>query len=163
MILRNRSTRTRVSFEVGMWQLGGYALYLGQATFSWAGERPSPIQPGCCPVTQMGSWRECLPTRPSSNWWLIRESRSSTVSPIIPIPARGWLTCSPSMKRRSPRRLKLAYVGDGNNVAHSLIYGCSKVGYEHRAGLSKGYEPDPQVVSRGKKSQEDRMRDHRNQ
>jgi len=46
--------------------------------------------------------------------------------------------------------LKLAYVGDGNNVAHSLIYGCSKVGMNIVLGCPKGYEPDPQVVSRGK-------------
>jgi ornithine carbamoyltransferase len=46
--------------------------------------------------------------------------------------------------------LKLAYMGDGNNVAHSLIYGCSKVGMNITLGCPKEYEPDAQVVSRGK-------------
>jgi ornithine carbamoyltransferase len=46
--------------------------------------------------------------------------------------------------------LKLAYVGDGNNVAHSLIYGCSKMGMTVVLGCPKGYEPDSQVVARGK-------------
>ena len=47
--------------------------------------------------------------------------------------------------------LKLAYVGDGNNVAHSLIYGCSKMGMNIVLGCPKGYEPDPQVVSQARK------------
>jgi len=46
--------------------------------------------------------------------------------------------------------LKLAYVGDGNNVAHSLIYGCSKVGMDIALACPKGYEPNPEVVSKAK-------------
>jgi ornithine carbamoyltransferase len=46
--------------------------------------------------------------------------------------------------------LKLAYVGDGNNVAHSLLYGCSKMGMNITLGCPKGYEPDPKVVSQAK-------------
>jgi ornithine carbamoyltransferase len=52
--------------------------------------------------------------------------------------------------------LRLAYVGDGNNVAHSLLYGCSKVGINITLACPKGFEPDPEVVSKaeeeGKKS-----------
>jgi ornithine carbamoyltransferase len=43
--------------------------------------------------------------------------------------------------------LRLAYVGDANNVAHSLLYGCSKVGMDITLGCPKGYEPNPGVVS----------------
>jgi len=46
--------------------------------------------------------------------------------------------------------LKLAYVGDGNNVAHSLIYGCSKVGMDIALACPKGHEPDSRVVSEGR-------------
>jgi ornithine carbamoyltransferase len=46
--------------------------------------------------------------------------------------------------------LKLAYVGDGNNVAHSLIYGCSKMGMTVILGCPRGYEPDSLVVAKGK-------------
>jgi ornithine carbamoyltransferase len=46
--------------------------------------------------------------------------------------------------------LKLAYVGDGNNVAHSLIYGCSKVGMDIGVACPKGYEPNPKVVAEGR-------------
>jgi ornithine carbamoyltransferase len=47
--------------------------------------------------------------------------------------------------------LRLAYVGDGNNVAHSLLYGCSKVGMDIVLACPKGYEPNPEVVSQAKK------------
>ena len=46
--------------------------------------------------------------------------------------------------------LKLAYVGDGNNVAHSLLYGCSKMGMNITLACPKGYEPGPEVVSKAK-------------
>jgi len=42
--------------------------------------------------------------------------------------------------------LKLAYVGDGNNVAHSLLYGCSKMGMNITLACPKGYEPDPECL-----------------
>jgi ornithine carbamoyltransferase len=51
--------------------------------------------------------------------------------------------------------LKLAYVGDGNNVAHSLLYGCSKVGMNITLACPKGYEPDIGVVSRAKEEGEE--------
>jgi ornithine carbamoyltransferase len=47
--------------------------------------------------------------------------------------------------------LKLAYIGDGNNVAHSLLYGCSKMGMDITLGCPKGYEPNLGVVSQAKK------------
>jgi len=46
--------------------------------------------------------------------------------------------------------LKLGYVGDGNNVAHSLLYGCSKVGMNITLACPKGYEPESEVVSKAK-------------
>jgi ornithine carbamoyltransferase len=46
--------------------------------------------------------------------------------------------------------LKLAYIGDGNNVSHSLIYGCSKVGINIALACPKGYEPNPKVVTEGR-------------
>jgi len=54
--------------------------------------------------------------------------------------------------------LKLAYVGDGNNVAHSLIYGCSKVGIDIAVASPKGYEPNPKVVSEGREEARKRGR-----
>jgi len=46
--------------------------------------------------------------------------------------------------------LKLAYIGDGNNVAHSLLFGCSKVGMNITLACPKRYEPSPEVVSKAK-------------
>jgi ornithine carbamoyltransferase len=57
-------------------------------------------------------------------------------------------------KRGRLSGLKLAYVGDGNNVAHSLLYGCSKVGIDITLGCPKGYEPNPRVVSQAEKEAE---------
>ncbi len=69
------------------------------------------------------------------------------VSQISPIPVRDSQIFLPSMRRREGLQgLKLAYVGDGNNVAHSLLYGSSKVGMNIILGCPKGYEPDPKVV-----------------
>jgi ornithine carbamoyltransferase len=57
-------------------------------------------------------------------------------------------------KRGRLSGLKLAYIGDGNNVAHSLLYGCSKVGIDITLACPKGYEPNPGVVSQAQKESE---------
>ncbi len=151
MIFEKPSTRTRVSFEVGMWQLGGYALYLGAGDLQLGrGETIGDT------AQVLSRYVDGIMARVFSHKTILDLAAHSRVPVINGLsdyshPCQGLTDLFTAYeKKRGLSGLKMAYVGDGNNVAHSLIYGCSKVGMDIVLGCPKGYEPDPQVVSKGK-------------
>lgn len=151
MIFEKSSTRTRVSFEVGMLQLGGSGLYMNSNDL------------------QMGRGETVADTAKVLSEYLdgimirtfghdkIEELAGSASIPIIngltdlahPCQAMADLLTIQEVKG-SLKGLKLAYVGDGNNVAHSLMMGCAKTGIDFTIGCPKGYEPDEGVVAKAK-------------
>jgi len=151
MIFEKPSTRTRVSFEVGMWQLGGYALYLSATDLQLGrGETIADT------AQVLSRYVDGIMARVFAHQTILDLVKYSKVPVINGLsdfthPCQGladlFTICE---KKGRLSGLKLAYVGDGNNVAHSLLYGCSKVGMDITLACPKGYEPDPEVVSKAK-------------
>ena len=147
MIFEKNSTRTRVSFETGMFQLGGHALFLsGKESQIGRGE---PIEDTARVLS-----RYC-------DGIMIRtfgQAEVETLARYASIPVINGLTdfahpCQVladlmTIRERKSRLegLKLCYIGDGNNMANSLIVGGLKVGMEVSVACPEGYDPDPQVL-----------------
>lgn len=151
MIFEKPSTRTRVSFEVGMWQLGGYALYLSSSDLQLGrGETIADT------AQVLSRYVDGIMARVFAHQTIIDLVKYSRVPVINGLsdfthPCQGLADLFTIYEKKGRLSgLKLAYVGDGNNVAHSLLYGCSKVGMNIALACPKGYEPDPEVVSKAK-------------
>ena len=151
MIFEKPSTRTRVSFEVGMWQLGGYALYLSSNDLQLG--RGETIADTAQVLSRYvnGIMARVFAHRTILD--LVAHSKVPVINGLSDFshPCQGLADLFTIYEKKGGfSGLKLAYVGDGNNVAHSLIEGCSKVGMNITLGCPKGYEPDPEVVAKGK-------------
>jgi len=153
MIFSKRSTRTRVSFEVGIYQLGGIGLYFG----------PNDLQLG--KSENISDTAKVLSRY--LNGIMIRTFDHQDVVDLASyasIPIINGLTdllhpCQVLAdlftileKKNSLRGLKLAYIGDGNNMAHSLLNGCSKVGMHLSIASPSGYTPRKEIVENAKKN-----------
>jgi ornithine carbamoyltransferase len=151
MIFEKPSTRTRVSFEVGMWQLGGYALYLSSSDLQLG--RGETIGDTSQVLSRYANGIMARVFKHQTILDLIRYSRVPVINGLSDFshPCQGLADLFTVYEKKGQLSgLKLAYVGDGNNVAHSLIYGCSKVGMDIALACPKGYEPDSEVVSKAK-------------
>ncbi len=151
MIFEKPSTRTRVSFEVGTWQLGGYALYLSAGDLQLGrGETIADT------AQVLSRYVDGIMARVFAHQTivdLVKYSRVPVINGLSDFthPCQGLADLFTVYEKKGRLSgLKLAYVGDGNNVAHSLLYGCSKVGMDITLACPKGYEPDPNVVSEAK-------------
>jgi ornithine carbamoyltransferase len=148
MIFEKPSTRTRVSFEVGMWQLGGYALYLSASDLQLGrGETIADT------ARVLSRYVDGIMARVFAHQTildLVKYSRVPVINGLSDFthPCQGLADLFTIYEKKGRfSGLKLAYVGDGNNVAHSLLYGCSKVGMSINLACPRGYEPSPEVVS----------------
>lgn len=148
MIFEKPSTRTRVSFEVGMWQLGGYALYLNASDLQLG--RGESIADTARVLSRYVNGIMARVFAHETILDLVKYSKVPVINGLSdfthPCQVLADLFTIYEKKGRFSG-LKLAYVGDANNVAHSLLYGCSKVGMDITLGCPKGYEPHPRVVS----------------
>ncbi|MEI9476811.1 MAG: ornithine carbamoyltransferase [Deltaproteobacteria bacterium] len=147
MIFEKASTRTRVSFEVGMWQLGGYALYLSASDLQLGrGETIGDT------ARVLSRYVDGIMARVFAHQTildLVKHSRVPVINGLSDYshPCQGLADLFTVYEKKGRLSgLTLAYIGDGNNVAHSLIYGCSKMGMNITLGCPKGYEPDKEVV-----------------
>ncbi len=148
MIFEKPSTRTRVSFEVGMWQLGGYALYLNANDLQLG--RGETIADTARVLSRYVNGIMARVFAHQTILDLVQHSKVPVINGLSdfthPCQALADLFTIYEKKDRFSG-LKLAYFGDANNVAHSLLYGCSKVGMDITLGCPKEYEPLPRVVS----------------
>src|SRR5215213_10317444 len=149
MIFEKSSTRTRVSFEVGMFQLGGHALFLSARDIQLG--RGEPIYDTAKVLSRYVSG---IMARTFAHKTVTDLAEYASV-PVIngltdlshPCQAMtdyftAWEKFGGELKGR-----KIAYVGDGNNMAHSLMFGAPKVGMDIAIACPAGYAPDPTVVA----------------
>jgi len=151
MIFEKPSTRTRVSFEVGMWQLGGYALYLSAGDLQLG--RGETIADTAQTLSRYVNGIMARVFAHQTILDLVKYSRVPVINGLSDFthPCQGLADLFTIYEKKGRLTgLKLAYIGDGNNVAHSLLYGCSKVSMDITLACPKGYEPDPNVVSKAK-------------
>jgi ornithine carbamoyltransferase len=151
MIFEKPSTRTRVSFEVGMWQLGGYALYLSASDLQLG--RGETIADTAQTLSRYVNGIMARVFAHQTILDLVKYSKVPVINGLSDFthPCQGLADLFTIYEKKGHLTgLKLAYIGDGNNVAHSLLYGCSKVGMDITLACPKGYEPDPNVVSKAK-------------
>ena len=152
MIFEKASTRTRVSFEVAMTQLGGHAIYL-----EWAAMQLSREETLRDTARSLSKYVDGILIRASNHSDILELERNSEV-PVIngltdlehPCQAISDLFTIREFKGDF-KGVKLAYVGDGNNVCNSLLLGSSLVGMNISVACPKGYEPDPDIVSQAMK------------
>lgn len=147
MLFKKPSTRTRVSFEVGIYQLGGKALLM----------RPDELQLGrgeTIPDTArvLSRYVDAMMIRTFDHKEIVEFARHATIPTINGLtdylhPCQG-LTDYFTMweKVGDLSGLKVTYLGDGNNVAHSLIFGAAKLGVHLTIACPRGYEPDAGVL-----------------
>ena len=153
MIFEKASTRTRVSFEVGMTQLGGHALYLNpQDTQLGRGETVADT------ARVLSRYVDGILYRAFRHADMLELARWAPVPVInglddVEHPCQvvsDLLTIQE--KRGGLEDLTLAYVGDGNNVAQSLLLGGAIAGMTVRVATPKGYEPDRTVVAKAREA-----------
>jgi len=149
MVFQKPSLRTRVSFEMGMLHLGGRALYLSPQEIQ-LGQRESVADV----ARVLSRYVDGIMARVFGHADVQALATYSSV-PVInglsdyvhPCQALSDLFTLYE-KRGELEGLTLTYVGDGNNVVHSLLFAASKVGMEIRVSTPPGYEPDEEVVSK---------------
>lgn len=147
MLFQKPSLRTRVSFETGMTRLGGHAIYLSPVDFK-LGERESVED-----VSQVLSrYADVIMARVFGHnivTDLAKHSRVPVINGLSDFEHPCQILADLQTIREHKRKLRgltLAYIGDGNNVAHSLMYGCAGVGMNCVIAAPEGYTPDATVL-----------------
>ncbi len=152
MIFSKPSTRTRVSFETGIWELGGIGMYFG----------PNDLQLGKSEnisdtAQVLSRYLDGIMIRTFAHQDVIDLARFGSI-PIINGLTDLLHPCQVLTdlftiyeKKKTLRGLKLAYIGDGNNMAHSLLHGCAKVGMDISIASPSGYKPQEEIVKNASK------------
>jgi len=153
MIFAKPSTRTRVSFETAMTQLGGHAIYMGMGDLQLGrGETIADTS------RTLSRYVDAVMARLFKHEDIIELARNSSV-PVVngltdllhPCQTLADLQTIREKKGRL-KGLKLAWVGDGNNVCNSLLLGCTLIGMNISAACPKGYEPPAEIVEQARKN-----------
>lgn len=151
MIFEKNSTRTRVSFEVGIYQLGGVGLFLSNKDLQLG--RGEPIKDTARVISSMCDMVMIRTFEHSK----LEEFAAYSKVPLInglsdsyhPVQLMAdYMTMVEYGKDKNP---VVAYIGDGNNMAHSWLNLAAKLGFEMRVATPKGYECDASVVAEAQK------------
>ena len=147
MVFQKPSNRTRVSFEVGMYQLGGHALSLSPQEIQM-GKRETPSDTG----RVLARYIDAIMVRTFDHEELEELAGAADV-PVVNGLSDTHHPCQALADLLTVREefgtlkgVKIAYVGDGNNVAHSLAIACALTGAELAIAHPEGHGPDPEVV-----------------
>lgn len=147
MIFEKSSTRTRVSFETGMYQLGGQALFLSNRDLQLG--RGEPIRDT---ARVLSRYLDGIMIRTFGHDRVEELAKWADI-PVInaltdllhPCQVLTDLLTIEEYKGKNLKGLKMAYVGDGNNMTNSFLYGCAKVGMTFVAATPEDYRPNAEV------------------
>ena len=151
MIFEKPSTRTRVSFETGMFQLGGHALTLSPNDLQLSrGESIGDT------ARTLSRYVNVIMARVYDHKSLETFARNSSI-PVINGLSDSFHPCqiladlmTIKEHKKNLKKIKIAWIGDGNNVCNSLILGCAKLKIKLSVAIPDGYEPDFDVIKIGK-------------
>lgn len=151
MIFEKPSLRTHVTFEVGMFQLGGHAIYLTPADIQ-LGKRETVADA----ARNLDRWVDVIMARVYDHHTLEELARWAQVPVVNGLsdrfhPCQVLSDCFTLLERGSNlAALRIAFIGDGNNMAHSWINAAARFGFELVVACPRGYEPDERVVTRAR-------------
>ena len=147
MIFQKPSTRTRVSFETGMYQLGGHAINLSSNDTQLS--RGESVEDT---AKTLSRYTDCIMARVYDHALLDKLSEHATV-PVINGLSDSFHPCqiladfmTIKEQKKSLKGLKIAWIGDGNNVCNSMIYGAALSGAQMSIATPKEFQPDRSVV-----------------
>ena len=153
MIFQKPSTRTRVSFETGMFQMGGCALNLTSHDLQLS--RGESIEDT---AKTLSVYVDFIMARVYDHKTVETLASNSSI-PVINGLSDSFHPCQTladlmtiKEKKKKLKGLKIAWVGDGNNVCNSLIFGCAKTGINISIATPKGFEPNSNVIKKCKKN-----------
>lgn len=147
MIFEKSSTRTRVSFETGMFQLGGHALFLSNRDIHLGRGEPvkdtARVISSMCDMVMIRTYEHSMLEEFSSHSSVpVINGLSDSYHPVQLI--ADYMTMVECGRHIDPI---VAYIGDGNNMTHSWLMLASKLGFELRVATPCGYECDPKIIA----------------
>ena len=153
MIFTKPSTRTRISFETGIYHLGGIGMYFG----------PNDLQLGRSESISdtakvLSRYLDGIMIRTFAHQDVVDLAAGASIPVINGLtdllhPCQVLADLFTILEKKGKLKgLKLAYIGDGNNMAHSLLNGCSKVGMHISIASPSGYKPNAEIVNNAKKN-----------
>ena len=152
MIFEKPSTRTRISFDTGMYQLGGHSIYLSSNELQLS--RGESLEDT---AKTMSRYVDLIMARVYDHKTLEILSNNASI-PVINGLSDSFHPCqiladlmTIKEKKKKLKGLKIAWIGDGNNVCNSLIYGCAKSKIKITIATPNGFEPDMNIVRKCKK------------
>ena len=152
MIFEKPSTRTRISFDTGMYQLGGHSIYLSSSELQLS--RGESLEDT---AKTMSRYVDLIMARVYDHKTLEILSNNASI-PVINGLSDSFHPCqiladlmTIKEKKKKLKGLKIAWIGDGNNVCNSLIYGCAKSKIKITIATPNGFEPDMNIVRKCKK------------
>jgi ornithine carbamoyltransferase len=149
LVFEKPSLRTRVTFETGIYELGGYAIYLSPSDIG-LGSRESVKDA----ALNLSRWLSVIVTRTFSHETVLEFARYATIPVInglsdLEHPCQALADLFTIYEKKGDlSKTKLAYLGDGNNVCHSLMLGASICGISMRVATPRGYEPKKEYVDK---------------
>lgn len=151
MVFEKSSTRTRISFEVAMYQLGGFPLYLST----------SDLQLGRGEIVEdtsraMTRYVDGVMIRAREHHDVVKFSKYSRVPVIngltnLEHPCQALADMLTILERKGTFKVKMVYVGDGNNVVNSLLLATALLGMDFTVACPPGYEPNPEITKKAVK------------
>lgn len=151
MVFEKSSTRTRISFEVGMYQLGGHPLYLSASDLQLGRGEIIPDT-----ARAMSRYVDGIMIRAREHDDVLQFAKYADIPVIngltnLEHPCQAFTDIFTILERKNTLDLRMTFMGDGNNVCNSLLLATAMVGMDFTVACPPGYEPDPVILKEAEK------------